>query len=323
MLKYIAKRALQAVPLVIGITIISFILIQAAPGDPFSELSQNPQISEQTLQDLRVRFGFDRPLVIQYLKWFWGMLRLDFGYSTSYHIPVITLIGQRLFNTLYLAVISLVLTWAIAIPIGIYSARHQYQLGDRIFSVLTFIGMSLPTFFVAFLFIYVASHTTWLPTGGVRDPIYFDMMSPLEKTWDLFRHLLIPISVLVASSVAGLVRLMRGNMLDVLKLPYVTTARAKGLSEFKVIYKHALRNAVNPMITIFGYQLSGLLSGVALTEAILSWPGLGRLMLDAVLKQDVYLVMATLVISSCLLIISNLFADILLAVTDPRVRYQS
>ncbi|MCH7590698.1 ABC transporter permease [PVC group bacterium] len=323
MLKYIAKRALQAVPLVIGITIISFILIQAAPGDPFSELSQNPQISEQTLQDLRVRFGFDRPLVIQYLKWFWGMLRLDFGYSTSYHIPVITLIGQRLFNTLYLAVISLVLTWAIAIPIGIYSARHQYQLGDRIFSVLTFIGMSLPTFFVAFLFVYVASHTTWLPTGGVRDPIYFDMMSPLEKTWDLFRHLLIPISVLVASSVAGLVRLMRGNMLDVLKLPYVTTARAKGLSEFKVIYKHALRNAVNPMITIFGYQLSGLLSGVALTEAILSWPGLGRLMLDAVLKQDIYLVMATLVISSCLLIISNLFADILLAVTDPRVRYQS
>ena len=323
MLKYIAKRALQAVPLVIGITIISFILIQAAPGDPFSELSQNPHISEQTLQDLRVRFGFDRPLVIQYLKWFWGMLRLDFGYSTSYHIPVITLIGQRLFNTLYLAVISLILTWAIAIPIGIYSARHQYQLGDRIFSVLTFIGMSLPTFFVAFLFVYVASHTTWLPTGGVRDPIYFDMMSPLEKTWDLFRHLLIPISVLVASSVAGLVRLMRGNMLDVLKLPYVTTARAKGLSEFKVIYKHALRNAVNPMITIFGYQLSGLLSGVALTEAILSWPGLGRLMLDAVLKQDIYLVMATLVISSCLLIISNLFADILLAVTDPRVRYQS
>ena len=323
MLKYIAKRALQAVPLVIGITIISFGLIHAAPGDPFSELSQNPHISEQTLQDLRVRFGFDRPLVIQYLKWFWGMLRLDFGYSTSYHIPVITLIGQRLFNTLYLAVISLVLTWAIAIPIGIYSARHQYQLGDRIFSVLTFIGMSLPTFFVAFLFIYVASHTTWLPTGGVRDPIYFDMMSPLEKTWDLFRHLLIPISVLVASSVAGLVRLMRGNMLDVLKLPYVTTARAKGLSEFKVIYKHALRNAVNPMITIFGYQLSGLLSGVALTEAILSWPGLGRLMLDAVLKQDIYLVMATLVISSCLLIISNLFADILLAVTDPRVRYQT
>jgi peptide/nickel transport system permease protein len=281
----------------------------------------NPEIKPETIERMREQFGLDRPLIVQYLKWLWGIVRLDFGESLHYHVPVINLIGQRLLNTLYLSIVSMIFVWAIAIPVGIYCAVHQDRFGDRFFSVAAYLCMSLPTFFIAFLLILFAAVTGWLPTGGITDPQH-DSYSLLGKVWDYMKHLIIPVSVLVMTSVGGLLRLMRANMLEVLRSPYIIAAEARGLSKYRIIFKHALRNAINPMITIFGYQLSGLLSGAALTEIITSWPGLGRLMLKAFFQQDLFLVMGSLVISSILLIIGNLIADILLAASDPRIRLQ-
>jgi peptide/nickel transport system permease protein len=280
----------------------------------------NPEIEPESIERMREQFGLDKPLIIQYLRWVWGVIRLDLGESIAYHIPVFTLIKQRLLNTLYLSVVSMILTWLIAIPIGVHCALHQYSFSDKFFSVLSFVGMSLPTFFIAFLLILLAAHVDWLPTGGAT---HFEhaTYSTLGKVLDYLKHLIIPVSVLVASSITGLMRLTRGNMLDVLRSQYITAAKAKGVSEKVIRYKHALRNAINPMITIFGYQLSNLLSGAALTEIITRWPGLGRLMLDAYLQQDLYVVMGSLLVGSVLLIFGNLIADILLAISDPRIRY--
>lgn len=319
MVGYIVRRLIQAIPLLIGITLVSFFIMQLAPGDYFTKLELNPEISKEQLSQLRTRFGLDKPLIIQYLKWLWGILHLDLGTSLVYQIPVATLIKERLLNTLLLSIIALLVIWLISIPLGVLCATHQYKWIDQLLSGLSFIGISLPTFFFAFLLLYLASTTGLLPTGGMLDLAHNEY--PLwGKFIDYAKHLIIPVCVLTLASVAGMLRIMRANMLDELHLPYITMARAKGLSEKSTIYKHALRNAVNPMVTIFGYELSGLLSGAALTEIILSWPGLGRLILDALLQQDLYLVMASLLVSSVLLILGNLIADILLAWVDPRIR---
>lgn len=319
MIKYILRRLIQAIPLLIGITLVSFFIMQLAPGDYFTKLELNPEISKETLEQLRIKFGFDKPLITQYLKWLWGILHLDLGTSLVYQIPVTTLIKERLLNTLLLSIIAMLVIWLISIPAGVLCATHQYKWIDQFLSGLSFIGISLPTFFFAFLLLYLASTTGLLPTGGMLDLGHKEYLL-WGKFIDYAKHLIIPVTVLTLASVAGMLRIMRANMLDELHLPYVTMARAKGLSEKNTIYKHALRNAINPMVTIFGYELSGLLSGAALTEIILSWPGLGRLILDALLQQDLYLVMASLLVSSVLLIMGNLIADILLAWVDPRIR---
>jgi peptide/nickel transport system permease protein len=293
--------------------------MQLAPGDYFTKLQMNPEISKETVSQLRSKFGFDKPLIVQYLKWLQGILHLDFGTSLVYQIPVFTLIKERLFNTLLLSIIALLVIWIISIPLGIWCATNQYKWLDQLLSGLSFIGISLPSFFFGFLLLYLASNTGILPTGGIID-LAHNEYSIWGKFIDYSKHLVIPVTILTFVSVVGMLRIMRANMLDELHMPYITTARAKGLSEPKTIYKHALRNAINPMVTIFGYELSSLLSGAALTEIILSWPGMGRLMLDALLQQDLYLVMASLFVSSVLLIFGNFIADILLAIIDPRIR---
>jgi peptide/nickel transport system permease protein len=254
-------------------------------------------------------------------SWIPTGVRLDMGYSFGNRQPVISVISGRLLNTLVLSIVSMVLVWAVAIPIGTYCAVHQYSVGDKVLSFLSFIGMSFPSFFLALVLLYVVSLTGVLPIGGLTSPDH-DTMSLAGKLLDYAGHMLIPAVVIVTGSMAGMQRLMRGNMLEVLRKQYVTTARAKGLPENKVIYRHALRNALNPMITIFGYQFSGLLSGVALTEMITSYPGLGSIMLEAVRAQDIYLVMSSAMIGGVLLIIGNLIADVLLAMTDPRISYE-
>jgi len=319
MTSYIIRRILQAIPLLIGITLISFFIMQLAPGDYFTKLSMNPEISKETVDELRTKFGFDKPLIIQYFKWLHGIIHFDFGISLVYQVPVSILIRERLLNTLLLSIIALMVIWIISIPLGVLCATHQYKWLDQLLSGLSFIGISLPTFFFAFILLYFTSNMGILPSGGMID-LGHNEYSLWGKFIDYAKHLVIPVTVLTMASVAGMLRIMRANMLDELHMPYITMARAKGLSETKTIYKHALRNAVNPMVTIFGYELSGLLSGAALTEIILSWPGLGRLMLDALMQQDLYLVMAILLVSSVLLIFGNLIADILLAIVDPRIR---
>jgi peptide/nickel transport system permease protein len=235
---------------------------------------------------------------------------------------VLGVIGSRLVNTLLLSLSAILITWLAAIPIGIYCAVHQYSMSDKIFSALAFVGMSLPSFFLAFLMLYfLGSELRLLPLSGLKSANY-DQLSSAGRIADMTRHLVIPATVLAIGGLAGLQRIMRGNMLEVLRMQYITTARAKGLPESRVIYRHALRNAINPMVTIFGFELSSLLSGAALLEIVCGYPGLGQVMLEAVRSQDLFLVMGSMLIGGLLLIVGNLVADVLLAIVDPQVSYQ-
>ena len=321
--QYVVKRFLLLLLTLWAATLVAFFVVQAAPGNFTSQYRLNPQFSEKTLNDMTRKYGLDKPLIVQYGRWLWNAAAYqDFGVSMKYaDVPVFKLISKRMLATFRLALLAMIMVWVLSVPIGIYSAIKQYSLGDKVLSVLAFVGMSLPTFFVAFLLLYFATTVDWLPSGGLTSAGY-DTMGWWAKFKDYVWHMIIPVSVLTIARIAGMVRLMRGNMLEVKRAQYVTTARAKGLSERTVIYKHMLRNAINPMVTIFGYQLSGLLSGVALTEAVLAYPGLGRLMLDAVLAQELYLVMASMVMGTTLLLLGNLIADLLLVVVDPRIKVQ-
>ena len=323
MIRYIARRLILLGPLLIGITFVSWAAIQLAPGSGnyFQALVlQYPQISPQTIAGLRARFGMDQPPLIQYLHWLWRILHLDLGYSFAYQVPVTWLIGTRALNTLLLSLTSLVAAWALAIPLGIYSAVRQYSVLDGVLSAGAFVAISVPSFFSALLLLYAAYWTHVLPLQGLTS-VDFDFLPWWAQVLDVARHLILPTIALGVFSVGGLMRYMRTNLLDVLRADYVKTARAKGLQERVVIFKHAVRNAINPLVTLFGFELGGLLSGAAFVENVLGYPGLGRLILEAVLKKDVFVVMGSLLLGSVLLILGNLTADILLALVDPRIRY--
>lgn len=321
MIKYILRRILISVPLLIAMSFIIFIFIQLAPGDFFDTLRLDPQVSPETIAHYAKLYHLDEPVLAQYGYWLKNLLRLDLGYSFYYNCPVKNIIFSRLFNTFLLSVVSLFVTWLIAIPLGIFAALNRNRFIDRFFSILSFIGMSVPSFFFALVLLYAASYLKVLPLGGMRSAYFDSLVFPL-KVLDIAKHLAIPVIVISVSSIAGLQRFMRGNFLDVLGQQYVLTARAKGLPSYRVIFHHALRNAINPLITMFGYELSGILSGAALIEIICNWPGLGSVMLTAVRAQDLYLVMASMMMGGVLLLIGNLIADILLAWVDPRIRYE-
>ena len=321
MLTYFIKRFLHIIPLLLGITFLSFLIINLAPGDYLTTMSQNPQISRETIEGLRVQFGLDKPWYVQYVKWLWNALHFDFGYSFANKIPVFTLIKERLLNTLILALSATLLAWGLSIPLGIMSAVRQNTVVDRSASFVSFIGLSIPEVFFALLMVLFAAKTGWFPVGGMKS-IGFEFLSYPMQILDLLHHLVLPTIVLGSISMAGRMRQMRANLLDTLHQDYIQTARAKGLSERSVIYKHALRNAINPLITLFGFTLADLLSGAFLVEVVMSWPGLGRLTLDALFSHDLYLVMGSLLMASLMLIGGNLAADVLLALSDPRIRYE-
>ena len=278
-------------------------------------------MSEDTIAHYESLYHLDKPVIIQYFYWLKNLVKLDFGYSFFYNTPVAKIIGSRLFNTFILSFASMVFTWLVAIPFGIIAAVNRNRLADRFFSFLSFIGLSIPNFFFALILLYLASIFKILPLGGMRS-VDFDSLTFMGKVWDIGKHLIIPTIVISTSAMAGLQRIMRGSLLSVLQQQYILTARAKGLPENRVIYRHALRNAINPLVTIFGYHLSGILSGAALTEIICNWPGLGTVMLTAVRAQDLYLVMGSMLMGGVLLLSGNLVADILLAGVDPRIRYE-
>ena len=317
-IKYIIKRLLQVIPLLIMVSIISFFIIRLAPIDPLAELRLNPSISEATLQKEIERLNLDKPVPIQYLSWAKSFVRLDLGYTSDGERVVVKL-KERIPNTLLLSVIVIFMTWIVGIPLGIISAIKKETALDRMLTVLSSIGMAIPSFFFAILMLMFAVKTGWFPVGGLTSYNYNEL-NIFGKMFDLSRHLVLPVLVLFTISLSGLQRQMRANMLEVLDSDYIKFARAKGLSEFKVIYKHALRNAVNPMITLLGFEFAGLLSGAALTEYVFQYPGLGRLILEAVMKSDINLVMASLMMGTIMLIAGNLIADILLMLTDPRTR---
>lgn len=317
-LKYILKRILQIIPLLFMVSIISFFIIRLSPIDPLAELRLNPSISKETLQKEVKRLGLDKPIIVQYGKWATSFVCGDLGVTSSGEKVSDKLI-ERIPNTLLLTSIVIFMTWVVGVPLGILGAiNHKTQL-DRLLTILSSVGMAIPSFFFAILMLILAVKTSLFPVGGLTS-FDFDEMSFGGKILDIARHLVLPVTVLFTISLAGLQRQMRANMLDVLDSDYVKFARAKGLSEFKIIFKHALRNAINPMITLLGFEFAGLLSGAALTEYVFQYPGLGRLILEAVMKSDINLVMASLMMGSIMLVLGNLLADILLIFTDPRIR---
>lgn len=321
MIKYIARRLIIMLPELWIITIIVFTLMQLSPGTFLDQYKLDPSISKETLQSMAKELGLDKPAVVQYFYWFGKLLKLDFGYSFYYRRPVIDLISERLLGTFVLSLYSFVLSWIIGIILGVVSALKKYTLTDKILTVVAFSGLALPGFFLALLLLYMAARTGWFPVGGMYSPetVRLDVWNAFL---DIFRRLQLPAFTLTFGGFAGLMRYQRGTLLDVLNEDYVEFARAKGMPERVVIYKHALRNAINPLVTMFGGSLAGLLSGAVITETIFSWPGLGRLTYQALLQKDYYVVMASTVISVVLLVLGNLVGDILLAAVDPRIRYE-
>ncbi len=315
---FILKRIIQSLPIIVIVSIISFFLIRLSPVDPLAELKLNPSISKETLEHEKQRLGLDKPVYVQYVYWAKNFIKGDMGTSVTGEL-VSSKIKERVLNTLILSFSVLFWTWAIGIPIGVIAALNYRSAYDRLLTIFSSIGMAIPSFFFAILLLIFAQKTGWFPIGGLTSANFYNM-NILEKTLDVMHHLFLPTLVLTTISLAGLSRQMRANLLDVLDSDYVKFARAKGLPNYKVIIKHALRNAINPLVTMLGFEFAGLLSGAALTEYVFQYPGLGRLILEAVLKSDINLVMASLMIGSFMLILGNILADILLKLTDPRVK---
>jgi peptide/nickel transport system permease protein len=336
---YICKRFLTAAPLIIAISFFTYFLIYITPGDVFAKYRDSDRYPVEMVERMEEKYRFDQPFLVQYWHWAKNLISFDegrpvlnLGYSFSQEEEVATVMKTRLVNTLILALFSICITWAVSIPLGIIAAVNQYRLSDKFLSFIAYIGISFPNFFLALVLLYLIS--VWpdipvvgrlipwvgnLPLGGMTSDTHASL-SFFGKILDVLRHLIVPGIVIATAAMASLQRIMRGNMLETLRKQYIVTARAKGLSENKVVYKHALRNAVNPLITIFGYQFSTLLSGAALTEIITGWPGMGSIMLTAIRSQDTFLVMANMLIAGIMLITGNLIADVLLAMSDPRIR---
>jgi peptide/nickel transport system permease protein len=322
MLQYIAKRLLFMAPLLVGITIICFAVMHLAPGSPTDLQTQmNPRASAEAQERLRAMYDLDKPLYHQYWIWVKKLAVLDLGQSFSTdHRPVADKILERLPITIMLNVLSLILILAIAIPIGVLSAVHQNSLFDKLTSVLVFVGFAMPTFWLALLLMVLFGvQLGWLPISGIRS-LNYEYMPAGAAFWDLVKHLILPVMLSAFGGLAGLSRYMRSNMLEVIRQDYITTARAKGLSERVVIYKHALRNALLPVITILGLSIPGLIGGSVIFETIFAIPGMGQLFYMSVMARDYPVVLGILFIGAVLTLLGNLIADVSYAVADPRIR---
>jgi len=321
-IKHIFQRLCSKILLLLAVSFLTFWLMHATPGNFFDSLRLNPQIAQDTVDRYEKLYHLKDPFFSQYIHWVINALHGEWGYSLYYNVPVSHILGSRLYNTFILSMTSLLLTWSLAIPLGIWAALRRNQWVDRVLSLFSFAALATPGFYLAVLLLYAASRLGTLPLGGMHSPNYDDM-SIVGKIGDTALHLVIPAVVLSLASIASLQRIMRGNMLGVLRQQHILAARAKGLPEGVVIYRHALRNAFNPLVTLLGYEFAALLSGAALIEIVCSWPGLGSLLLTAVRSKDVYLVMSSTLLASVLLIIGNMMADILLTWVDPRIRYDN
>ena len=325
MKSFLLRRLLAMIPMLFGVSIIAFLLLSLSPGDPLAAQRGNPQIPDVLIRQIEQQYGFDRSVPEQYVRWLSRVAQGDLGYSFKFKRPVADVIRERLLATLLLSLFSTFLTWLVAVPLGVWSALRRGEWPDKTISVIAFVGMSLPSFFLALLLLYAASVLPPLPLvgripiGGIVSP-GFDSMGLLARVFDVLKHLLVPGLVLTVGGIAGLQRIARGSTLETLSQPYVLAARARGLSERRVLWVHAFRNAANPLITLLGFEFSALLSGAAFTEIITSWPGMGLVALEAVRAKDMFLVMATVLMGSFLLLLGNLLADILHAWNDPRVK---
>lgn len=332
MWNYIARRLLQLIPTFVGATILAFVIIQIAPGDAITRFELDPTVDRAQIERLRQQFGLDQPIPVQYAKWLSGVLFHQYlGLSLDYRSDVWSVIRQPILNSMVLVGLATLLIYLVAIPIGVYSAVRKYSLGDRALTFLAFFGLAIPNFFFALIMLYFAiwvnDHTGLrvFPVGGMTDQFLGGVPRQeapwIARTLDVLWHSILPVIVVATSGMAGLVRVMRGQMLEVLSQDFVRTARAKGVSERMVVYKHALRNAVIPLVAGIGGLLPGLIGGAGLVEVVMAWPGITPAFLQAVSAIDIYVIMGLITISTFLLIVGNLLSDLLLAWVDPRIRY--
>jgi peptide/nickel transport system permease protein len=328
MLRFIAKRLLWMVPALFAVSFLAFVLIQLPPGDFVTSYvatlaASNEIVDQNAAAALRERFGLNDPMLVQYAKWIGGIItRGDFGLSFEWQQPVSDLIWERMALTLVLTLATLIATWAIALPIGVYSAVRKYSIGDYIVTTISFAGLAIPSFLLALVLMYVAAIEFGQDVSGLFSPAYEKAPWSIAKTWDLLQHLWIPVLILAVSGTASLIRVMRANMLDEIHKPYVTTARAKGLSEFRLLLKYPVRVALNPFISTLAWLLPNLVSGSIVVAIVLNLPTAAPLLLQSLMAQDMYLAGAFVLLICALTLIGSLISDILLALVDPRIRLE-
>ena len=327
MLAYILRRLLIAVGTVWVISVVSFVIIQLPPGDYVTSyiaqlMSTGSMVTQEEAENLRAQYGLDRPVYVQYAKWMWLVLHGNFGVSMEWKRPVTEVIGDRLLLTALLAFTAVIFTWILAIPIGIYSAVRQYSVGDYVFTCMGFIGLAIPNFLLALVIMYLAFAYFGASVGGLFSTEYMDAPWSWARVQDLLKHLWLPAIILSTAGTAHLIRILRANLLDELRKPYVVTARAKGLSELRAILKYPVRVALNPFISTIGYTLPYLVSGSIIVSIVLSLPTVGPLLLKALLAQDMFLAGTIVLLLGVMTVIGTLISDILLVWIDPRIRLE-
>lgn len=327
MLQFIIRRLGFIAIVLVLVSIISFIIIQLPPGDWLSAYVtalrvQGAQINEEIIEGLKIQYGLDLPPVMQYFKWITGMLKGDLGFSFTYGRPVADVIAERLPLTIWLSLITITITYAIAIPFGIYSAKHQYSFLDYTFTFLGFIGLSMPGFLLALILMFFAYKYFGLSIGGLFSPQYLGEPMSWPKFVDMLGHLPIPVLIISLSGTAGLIRVLRGTLLDEIHKPYVDTARARGLKESTLLYRYPVRIAINPLISTVGWLLPAIISGQTIIAIVLNLPTVGPLLYEALRGQDTYLAGSIVMILSLFTLIGTLISDILLAIVDPRIRIE-
>lgn len=326
MLAYVIRRILAMIPMLLVISFISFVIIQLPPGDYFTTLqavqgASGGGMSDETADLLRERYGLDESFLSQYFKWIAGFPRGDFGYSFEWSTDVWPLIDDRVWYTILLGTASIVVMIVLGIPIGIYSATHQYSPGDVILSAVAFLGLSIPGFLLALIWIYIGGIVLRLDVVGYQSKEFIDAPMTAAKAWDFFLHVWPPAIILGLASTAQLMRIMRNGMLDAMTQQYVTTARAKGLSERKVINKYVVRSALNPVVSVTALEVPKIISSSILIGVVMSVPTTGTLFLRSLLSQDMYVAGTFLMLMSAMLLVANLIADLILAWLDPRIVY--
>lgn len=325
MITYIARRVLIAIPVLFLISIAAFAIIQLPPGDYLTTYVAGLQSSGQAVNDAQVaqlaqQYGLDQPMYVQYFKWITNVLQGDFGTSFEWNQPVSTLLADRLPLTIILAASTMVFTWLLAFPAGIYSALRQYSWGDYVITIFAFLGIAVPNFLIALILAWISSSVFGQPIGGLFSAEYVDASWNLGKVLDLVGHIWVPIVVLGAAGTAGLMRILRANLLDELRRPYVTAARARGIPERRLIVRYPLRVALNPFISTIGWVLPALISGEVIVAQVLALPTTGPLLVSALTSQDMFLAGSIILITSALTVVGSLISDVALALLDPRIR---
>lgn len=317
--RYFERRLLHSVLLLVGVSILTFAMSQLVPGNYLDELKLNPQFSTQTIEALRLQYGLEQPVTTRYFRWVKSVATGDFGYSLAYNVHIRELLSERKRNTLLLGSVAMVLAWGLALPLGIWSARFRGHWVDRLSSGASLLLLGIPDAALCLLLILLASRTGILPTGGMSS-VGTGAASGLESLMDVLRHLVIPTTALVLAALPVLLRHVRNSMCEALNTPSAQAARGHGISEFRLLIRHALPQAANPLISLFGLSLAGIFCGSLVVEVVMGWPGLGPLFLQSIFAHDFQVVLAIVMFSSALLSLANLTADMLLYAVDPRIR---